>query len=72
METTDLGNKAPLFFKAMDDIFLSIFIMEFTIKVYAQPIEYWKSYCNLLDFAVVVMFISQVVLGLVTTGNMNH
>lgn len=49
----------------MDDILLAVFVMEFAVKVYAQPVKYWKSYYSLLDFTVLVMFISQVVLGLV-------
>ena len=49
----------------MDDIFLAVFAMEFALKVYTQPIQYWKDYFNLLDFAVLVTFISQTVLELV-------
>ena len=65
LETTDLGNRIPQFFKVMDDIFLAVFVMEFGVKVYTQPVQYWKSYFNMLDFAVLVTFVSQIVLGLV-------
>ena len=65
LETTELGNTAAHFFKAMDDIFLAVFVMEFAVKIYVQRVQYWKSYCNLLDFAVLVTFSSQIVLELV-------
>ena len=59
METTSLSNTIPLFLTAADNIFLGIYLMEFVIKVYAEPVKYWKNYYNLFDFSVLVISLVQ-------------
>lgn len=55
METTSLSKSIPLFFEATDNIFLGIYLLEFVLKLYAEPLGYWKSYYNLFDFTVLVI-----------------
>lgn len=45
------------FIKIVDSVFLSVYIVEFLLKVYCEPIEYWYSGSNKLDFFILVISI---------------
>ena len=55
METTTLSETHPLLFTVSDNIFLGIYILEFVLKLYAEPVGYWKNYYNVFDFTVLVI-----------------
>ncbi|XP_074649066.1 cation channel sperm-associated protein 3-like [Tubulanus polymorphus] len=46
----------------MDETFLAIYTVEFLMKLYAEPIGYWKSSFDLFDFVVLVLSYIQVIL----------
>ena len=68
METTSLSEKIPTFFTAVDNIFLGIYLMEFVMKIYAEPLAYWKNYYNLFDFSVLVISSVQSILAALNFG----
>lgn len=45
--------------RLLDNIFLGIYVVEFLLKFYAEPIDYWKSMWNLFDFAIVLVSLVQ-------------
>ena len=47
-------------FSAIDNTFLSIYTMEFILKIYAEPIRYWDSGYNIFDFLVLVLSYTQI------------
>ena len=47
-------------FKNLDYAFLVIYTIEFILKIYAEPKNYWKSTYNLFDFLVLAISIVQV------------
>uniref|UniRef100_A0A1X7UK09 Ion transport domain-containing protein n=2 Tax=Amphimedon queenslandica TaxID=400682 RepID=A0A1X7UK09_AMPQE len=57
METSYLKDTIPLFFLLTNQIFLGIYLMEFLIKLYAEPLGYWKSYYNIFDFIIFIIAI---------------
>ena len=57
LETTPLNDSIPNVILAADNIFLGIYILEFGIKVYVEPLGYWRSYYNLFDFAILLMLV---------------
>ncbi|XP_035714643.1 uncharacterized protein LOC118438444 [Folsomia candida] len=42
-------------FDILDNLFLSIYLVEFLLKVYAHPYRYWTSGFNLFDFAILAV-----------------
>jgi len=40
--------------------FLSIYTIEFLVKVYAQPYAYWRSGFNIFDFIVLIVSLIKV------------
>ena len=38
-----------------DEIFMAIYTMEFVMKVYVEPLEYWKSGYNVFDAVILLM-----------------
>ena len=63
LETIDnlKKNNADAFF-TLNTIFLVIYTIEFALKVYAEPKNYWKSSYNIFDFAVLALSYVQVLL----------
>ncbi len=55
LETTPLSDIIPNFLTAVDNIFLGIYVLEFVIKLYAEPLGYWRNYYNLFDFTILVI-----------------
>ena len=55
-------------FSALDYTFLAIYTLEFILKLYAEPIMYWKSGYNVFDFIILVTSIAQVVLSWARLG----
>eukprot|EP00062_Callorhinchus_milii_P015879 gi/632966743/ref/XP_007899585.1/ PREDICTED: cation channel sperm-associated protein 3 [Callorhinchus milii] len=43
------------FFDVMEQFFLAIYIMEFLLKIYAEPIKYWKAGSNTFAFMVLLL-----------------
>ena len=68
METTSLSEKIPMFLMAVDNIFLGIYLMEFVMKIYAEPLGYWKNYYNLFDFSVLMISSVQSILTALNFG----
>lgn len=42
-------------FDALNTLFITIYTMEFALKLFAQPIKYWKSGYNILDFLLLLV-----------------
>ncbi len=68
METTTLSSSQTMFFTVTDNIFLGVYVMEFALKVYAEPLGYWKNYYNLFDFMVLMISLVQYVLTALEVG----
>ncbi len=47
-------------FRAVDIVFFSIYVLEFLLKLYARPFCYWACVYNLFDFAIIVLAAVQV------------
>jgi cation channel sperm-associated protein 3 len=50
-----------IIFKRLDPIFLSVYLLEFMLKFYVNPIGYWKQWTNRLDFLILVLSFAQVI-----------
>ncbi|XP_064642513.1 cation channel sperm-associated protein 3-like [Lineus longissimus] len=62
----------PDFFSVLDQIFLAIYTVEFIMKIYAEPKEYWRSFYNLFDFFVLVMsYVQEFMVIIDPTGQQN-
>jgi len=48
-------------FKRLDPVFLSVYLLEFMLKFYVNPIGYWKQWTNRLDFLILVLSFAQVI-----------
>ncbi|XP_062398098.1 cation channel sperm-associated protein 3-like [Sardina pilchardus] len=55
---TDYRIKYAMFniFETCDEFFMAIYTMEFVMKVYVEPVDYWKSGYNVFD--AVILFLS--------------
>ena len=51
-----------LAFDVLDYMFLTIYVVEFVLKIYAEPVQYWKSGYNIFDFTTLVTSLAQVIL----------
>ena len=59
VETTSLSTAYPVYFEVADNAFLGVYVVEFFLKIYAEPLGYWKNYYNLFDFGVLIMSLVQ-------------
>ncbi len=48
-------------FRLLDYAFLTVYAVEFLLKLYARPLGYWRSGYNVFDFIVLVMAAVQVI-----------
>lgn len=63
LETIEhLKQSYPGVFFSLNTTFLVIYTIEFGLKVYAEPREYWRSSYNIFDFAVLGLSYIQVLL----------
>ena len=53
--STSPSSFSVTFFSILDLIYLTIYTVEFLLKVYSEPIDYWKSGYNRFDFAILVL-----------------
>ena len=60
LETYPLHRQVPLLFKFLNYLFFTIYLLEFLLKFYAQPILYWKNWYNIFDFSVLVAAFVQI------------
>ena len=51
-----------VYLKRMDGIFLSVYLLEFLLKFYVNPVEYWRAWSNRLDFIILVFSFAQVII----------
>ncbi|XP_032234312.2 cation channel sperm-associated protein 3 isoform X2 [Nematostella vectensis] len=56
-------------FKTLDEFFLSVYTMEFFMKLYAEPRAYWKSSYNIFDFSILGMSYIQVIIKELNVGD---
>lgn len=49
-------------FLALDELFLTIYLIEFLIKVWADTRGYWKSAYNIFDFAILALSFIQILM----------
>ena len=56
-------------FKALDELFLAIYTMEFLMKLYAEPRGYWKSSYNRFDFSILALSYVQVIMDELNVGD---
>ncbi|GCC23959.1 hypothetical protein chiPu_0002357 [Chiloscyllium punctatum] len=47
-----MANRFFLFFNVAEQLFLAIYTVEFLVKIYVDPIKYWKIGFNVFDFIV--------------------
>ncbi|XP_062500581.1 cation channel sperm-associated protein 3-like [Corticium candelabrum] len=64
--SSSLKEEYPLIFFITDNFFFSVYLLEFLLKLYAEPINYWKNPYNLFDLFVLVLLVVQVTLDAVT------
>ena len=55
METASLNHTLPVFLPVIDSIFLLVYFLEFSMKLLAAPVEYWKNYYNIFDVIVLLI-----------------
>uniref|UniRef100_F6SP61 Ion transport domain-containing protein n=2 Tax=Ciona intestinalis TaxID=7719 RepID=F6SP61_CIOIN len=59
----DVNNYYPSmkpYFPAADIAFLAIYSIEFVVKIYAEPIQYWTTWSNRFDFFILLISYMQV------------
>ena len=56
-------------FKALDELFLAIYTMEFLMKLYAEPRGYWKNSYNVFDFSILAISFVQIILDELNVGD---
>jgi len=56
-------------FKALDELFLAVYTMEFLMKLYAEPRGYWKSSYNKFDFSILALSYVQVIMHKLNVGD---
>ena len=49
-------------FMIFDEVFFAIYTVEFFMKIYAEPKNYWKSSYNIFDFLILVVSLVQAIL----------
>ena len=70
LETMDeLKVPSSHIFKTLDELFLSIYTVEFLLKLYAEPKGYWKSSYNRFDFLILFISYVQALLDLMNVGD---
>lgn len=70
LETVDELKRAEAnTFKILDEFFLSIYTMEFLMKIYAEPSFYWKSSYNIFDFTILMTSYIQVIMDELNVGD---
>ena len=70
LETMDsLKNSHGQLFQILDELFLSIYTVEFLLKVYAEPKGYWKSSYNRFDFLILFISYIQALLHMINVGD---
>lgn len=70
LETMDSLKKSNKhIFQIVDELFLSIYTVEFLLKVYAEPKGYWKSSYNRFDFLILFISYIQAILDLINVGD---
>ena len=55
--------------KALDEFFLTIYTMEFLMKLYAEPRGYWKSSYNIFEFSILELSYGQVIMDELNVGD---
>ena len=60
LETYSFHITYPTVFQTFNYIFFIIYVLEFLLKFYAEPIGYWKNYYNLFDFFVLIAALVQI------------
>jgi len=72
LHTDDLLQKSTtnfkVIFEGLDVAFLSIYLIEFMMKLYNSPRAYWKSRYNLFDFVILVISFSEYLRYIVKIG----
>ncbi|KAL7749089.1 Cation channel sperm-associated protein 3 [Sorochytrium milnesiophthora] len=55
-----------------DDVFMGIYMLEFLLKIYAEPRLYWRNKYNLFDFVILVLSVAQFIISFlnVNIGNL--
>lgn len=70
LETMDsLKNTYGKLFQIVDELFLSIYTVEFILKAYAEPKGYWKSSYNRFDFLILFISYIQAILDTINVGD---
>ena len=70
LETVDtLKASHGRMFQILDELFLSVYTVEFLLKVYAEPKGYWKSSYNRFDFLILFISFIQVILDMMNVGD---
>lgn len=70
LETMDtLKNSYGMVFQIVDELFLSIYTVEFILKLYAEPKGYWKSSYNRFDFLILFISYIQAILDVINVGD---
>jgi hypothetical protein len=60
--SSSLKDTYPMIFLVADNVFFSVYLLEFLLKLYAEPVGYWKNPYNLFDLFVLVLLFVQVAL----------
>ena len=60
--SSSLNDSNPKVFKIIDILFFAIYSLEFLLKVYAEPMKYWKNPYNLFDLSLLILLMVQVIL----------
>lgn len=70
LETMDfLKNTYKKELQIIDELFLSIYTVEFILKLYSEPTGYWKSSYNRFDFLILFISYIQAVMDSINVGD---
>ncbi len=69
LETMDSLKSHGQLFQIVDELFLSIYTVEFFLKLYAEPKGYWKSSYNRFDFLILFISYIQAILDTINVGD---
>ncbi|KAJ3108555.1 Cation channel sperm-associated protein 3 [Phlyctochytrium planicorne] len=55
---------APKIYEQLDLCFMTVYLIEFVLKVYLHPVGYWRNTFNLFDFGIMTLAVSQWIISL--------
>lgn len=65
METASLNHTLPVSLLVIEGIFLSIYSLEFSMKLFVEPVKYWRNYYNIFDVIMLLMTLLHLIVAII-------